>query len=242
MGESFLSKYGSYFIQGTQTTILISMFTLILGFVGGIFICLGRISKNKIVSFISTAYIEILRGTPLLVQLYLIYFGLPTLGIKFPDIGSIPSEYITAVVALSINSSAYIAEILRSGIQSIDKGQMEAARSLGLDYKTSMRKVIVPQGLKNSLPSLANEFIVLIKESSIVSLIGIRDIMYSADTVRGITYLPFHSLILAAIIYFVLTFTLSKLVGVWEKKLHEPVLIKNKKTMKKDKEKIKSNA
>lgn len=216
MDFTFLSKYSQFFINGTKVTIIISLCTLILGFLLGIIICLGKISRNKIISIIATSYIEFLRGTPLLVQLYIIYFGLPTMGIKFPDLGSIPSEYVASVIALSINSSAYIAEILRSGIQSIDKGQMEASRSLGLDYSTSMRLVIIPQALKNVLPSLANEFIVLIKESSIVSIIGIQDLMYNADTVKGNTFLAFEPLLVAAMIYFVLTFTLSRIVNLIE--------------------------
>ncbi len=216
MNFAFLSKYSQFFIDGTKVTITISLCTLIFGFLLGMIIALGKISRNKIVSFIASSYIEFLRGTPLLVQLYIIYFGLPTLGIKFPYLGSIPSEYVASVVALSINSSAYIAEILRSGIQSIDKGQMEASRSLGLDYSTSMRLVIIPQALKNVLPALANEFIVLIKESSIVSIIGIQDLMYSADTVKGNTFLAFEPLLVAAMIYFVLTFTLSRIVSAIE--------------------------
>ncbi|CEH33724.1 amino acid ABC transporter permease [Romboutsia lituseburensis] len=219
MDFTFLSKYSQFFIDGTKITIGISLCTLVLGFLAGTIICLARISKNKIVSFLATAYIEFLRGTPLLVQIYIIYFGFPTIGLKFPDIGPIPSEYISAIIALSINSSAYIAEILRSGIQAIDKGQMEASRSLGLDYSMSMRLVIIPQALKNVLPSLANEFIVLVKESSIVSVIGIQDLMYSADIVKGNTYLAFEPLLVAAMIYFILTFTLSKLVGRFEFKL-----------------------
>ncbi|MEF9992115.1 MAG: amino acid ABC transporter permease [Paraclostridium sp.] len=219
MDFTFLSDYSQFFIDGTKITIGISLCTLVLGFIVGVVVCLARISRNKIVSFLGTIYIEFLRGTPLLVQIYIIYFGFPTIGINFPDLGPIPSEYISAIVALSINSSAYIAEILRSGIQSIDKGQMEASRSLGLDYSMSMRLVIVPQALKNVLPALANEFIVLVKESSIVSVIGIQDLMYSADIVKGNTYLAFEPLLVAAMIYFVLTFTLSKLVGLFELKL-----------------------
>lgn len=219
MDFSFLSNYSQFFIDGTKITIAISVCTLLLGFIVGVVICLARISRNKVLSFLGRVYIEFLRGTPLLVQIYIIYFGFPTIGIKFPSLGSIPSEYISAVVALSINSSAYIAEILRSGIQSIDKGQMEASRSLGLDYSTSMRLVIIPQALKNVLPALANEFIVLVKESSIVSVIGIQDLMYSADIVKGNTYLAFEPLLVAAMIYFILTFTLSKLVGLLEFKL-----------------------
>ena len=219
MDFSFLSNYSQFFIDGTKITIAISVCTLLLGFIVGVVICLGRISRNKVLSFLGRVYIEFLRGTPLLVQIYIIYFGFPTIGIKFPSLGPIPSEYISAVVALAINSSAYIAEILRSGIQSIDKGQMEASRSLGLDYSTSMRLVIIPQALKNVLPALANEFIVLVKESSIVSVIGIQDLMYSADIVKGNTYLAFEPLLVAAMIYFILTFTLSKLVGLLEFKL-----------------------
>ncbi|EQK40866.1 amino ABC transporter, permease, 3-TM region, His/Glu/Gln/Arg/opine family domain protein [[Clostridium] bifermentans ATCC 638] len=219
MDFSFLSDYSQFFIDGTKITIGISICTLILGFLVGVIVCMARISRNKIFSILGSIYIEFLRGTPLLVQIYIIYFGFPTIGIKFPDVGPIPSEYISAIVALSINSSAYIAEILRSGIQSVDKGQMEASRSLGFDYSTSMRLVIIPQALKNVLPALANEFIVLVKESSIVSVIGIQDLMYSADIVKGNTYLAFEPLLVAAMIYFVLTFTLSKLVGLFELKL-----------------------
>lgn len=232
MDFSFLSDYSQFFIDGTKITIGISICTLILGFLVGVIVCMARISRNKIFSILGSIYIEFLRGTPLLVQIYIIYFGFPTIGIKFSDVGPIPSEYISAIVALSINSSAYIAEILRSGIQSVDKGQMEASRSLGFDYSTSMRLVIIPQALKNVLPALANEFIVLVKESSIVSVIGIQDLMYSADIVKGNTYLAFEPLLVAAMIYFVLTFTLSKLVGLFELKLENKSVRKSKSAFK----------
>lgn len=232
MDFSFLSDYSQLFIDGTKITIGISICTLILGFLVGVIVCMARISRNKIFSILGSIYIEFLRGTPLLVQIYIIYFGFPTIGIKFPDVGPIPSEYISAIVALSINSSAYIAEILRSGIQSVDKGQMEASRSLGFDYSTSMRLVIIPQALKNVLPALANEFIVLVKESSIVSVIGIQDLMYSADIVKGNTYLAFEPLLVAAMIYFVLTFTLSKLVGLFELKLENKSVRESKSAFK----------
>lgn len=232
MNFSFLGDYSQFFIDGTKITIGISICTLILGFLVGVIVCMARISRNKIFSILGSIYIEFLRGTPLLVQIYIIYFGFPTIGIKFPDVGPIPSEYISAIVALSINSSAYIAEILRSGIQSVDKGQMEASRSLGFDYSTSMRLVIIPQALKNVLPALANEFIVLVKESSIVSVIGIQDLMYSADIVKGNTYLAFEPLLVAAMIYFVLTFTLSKLVGLFELKLENKSVRESKSAFK----------
>ena len=219
MDFSFLSDYKEFFIDGTKVTIFISLATLIFGSLIGILICMLRISKNKLIIFLAGAYIEFLRGTPLMVQIFIVYFGFPTLGIKFPDIGPISFEYVTAVFALSINSSAYIAEILRAGIQAVDKGQMEASRSLGLNYSMSMRLVVIPQALKNVLPALANEFIVLVKESSIVSVIGINDLMYNANTVSGNTYKPFEPLLVSAFIYFILTFTLSRIVSILEKNM-----------------------
>lgn len=233
MNFEFLGEYLPYFIDGTKTTVGLSAITLVFGFVLGVIVCLLKISKSKILRFISSSYIEFLRCTPLLIQIFIIYMGLPALGINIPRIGSIPPEFVAAIFALSINSSAYIAEILRSGIQSVDKGQMEAARSLGFNYFSSMRYIIIPQGLKNSLPSLVNEFISLIKESAIVSVIGIPDLMYKTDIVKGVTFLAFEPLIVAALIYFILTFSLSKLVGLLEYKLqnktYKEVNIFNKK-------------
>ncbi|NLM04997.1 MAG: amino acid ABC transporter permease, partial [Clostridiales bacterium] len=125
-------------------------------------------------------------------------------------------EFVAGIIALSINSGAYVAEIIRAGIQAVDKGQMEAARSLGMPYSLSMKHIIIPQAFKNILPALGNEFIVIIKESSIVSVIGIHELMYNANTVRGNTFIPLEPLIVAAAIYFALTFSLSKLLGIVE--------------------------
>jgi polar amino acid transport system permease protein len=211
----FLPKYYNFFIQGTKFTVLIAFFSVILGIIFGTVLSLMRISTNKILKAVSTAYIEFMRGTPLLVQLFIVYYGLDfsrLIGGEFGDIAS-------GIVTLSLNSAAYVAEIIRSGIQSVDKGQMEAARSLGMTYRMAMRYVIYPQAFKNILPALVNEFIVVIKESSIVSIIGIHELMYNADTVRGVTFRPFEPLIIAALIYFMLTFTLSKLLGNLEGRL-----------------------
>ncbi len=219
MNFSFLPKYYPFFIIGAKNTVLLALFAVALGVVLGVVLALMRISKNKIFNFISTAYVEIIRGTPVMVQIFIIYYGLP---FDFPSIGFLGSnseEFIAGVVALSINSGAYVAEIIRSGIQSVDKGQMEAARSLGMPYSTAMRYIIVPQAFKNILPALGNEFIVVIKESAIVSVIGINELMYNANTVRGNTFIPLEPLIVAAAIYFILTFTLSKLLGLVERRL-----------------------
>lgn len=222
MDFSFLSEYYMYFLIGTKNTILLAIFTTLLGIVLGVILALLRLSSIKILSFISTVYIEFVRGTPILVQLYIIYYGLPRLGINFPNIalfGSNSADFIAGIVTLSLNSGAYVAEIIRAGIQAVDKGQMEAARSLGMSKGMAMRHIIIPQAFKNILPALSNEFITIIKESSIVSIIGIHELMYNADTVRGSLYKPFEPLIIAALIYFVITYLLSKLLGSIERRL-----------------------
>lgn len=213
MDFSFLQKYYGFFIDGTSITLFLSFFGVALGVMLGVILALMKLSKNILLKSFSTAYIELVRGTPLLVQLYIIYYGLPRLiGLDFGDI-------TLGIVAISLNSAAYVAEIIRAGILSIDKGQMEAARSLGMPHGMAMRNIIIPQAFKNILPALGNEFIVLIKESSIVSVVGIHDLMYNADTVRGNTYLPFEPLVIAALIYFVITFILSKLLSLLERRM-----------------------
>lgn len=219
MDFTFLTQYYSVFIEGAKFTILISIIALFFGCIIGMLVCLMKISNIKILKFISTVYIEVLRGTPILVQVYILYFGLPQIGINFPGILGLSSAFITGAIGLSLNSGAYVAEILRGGIQSVDKGQMEASRSLGLNYTSTMKHIIIPQAIKNVLPSLANEFITLVKESAIISIIGVQEIMFSASTIRISTYKGLEPYIIAAVIYLVLTFTLSRLVGLLEKKL-----------------------
>lgn len=209
----FIMKYYKYFIRGTTVTLGVSFFGVIFGTIVGVLLSLMKLSNNKILKGVSTSYIELVRGTPLLVQLYIVYYGFPMF-IPFEL-----SRLTLGTIAVLLNSAAYVAEIIRAGIQSIDKGQMEAARSLGMPYGMAMRHIIIPQAFKNILPALGNEFIVLIKESAIISVVGIHDIMYNADTLRGITYKPFIPLVYAALIYFVITFSLSKLLGVFERRL-----------------------
>lgn len=222
MDFSFLNKYYFFFINGAENTILLAFFTVLLGTVFGTGLALLKLSKNKIARLIATAYIEFIRGTPVMVQLFIIYYGLPYIGVNFPDIpafGSNFPDFVAGIITLAINSAAYVAEIIRAGIQAVDKGQGEAARSLGLTQTMTMRYIIIPQALKNILPALGNEFITVIKESSIVSIIGIHELMYNADTVRGNTFEPFSPLLVAALIYFVMTFTLSKLLGIAERRM-----------------------
>lgn len=211
-----------FFLEGAKITILLAIITIIFGVMFGVLLALMRISRNPILKAISATYIEFIRGTPIMVQLFIVYYGLSNMGIKFPEIpvlGSNFSDLMAGAIALSINSAAYVAEIVRAGIQAVDKGQMEAARSLGLNYSISMRSVILPQAIKNILPALGNEFIAIIKESSIVSIIGIHELMYNTDTVRGNTFKPFEPLIITAVVYFVITFTLSTAVRAFERRL-----------------------
>ncbi len=222
MNFSFLKDYYTFFLEGTKITIVLSLITIVFGVIFGIIFALMRISNNPILKSIAAIYIEFIRGTPVMVQLFIVYYGLSEIGIEFPDIyvlGSNFSDLMAGAIALSINSSAYVAEIIRAGIQAVDKGQMEAARSLGLDYATSMNSIILPQAIKNILPALGNEFIAIIKESSIVSIIGIHELMFNTDTVRGNTFIPFEPLLITAAIYFIITFSLSSIVRAFERRL-----------------------
>jgi polar amino acid transport system permease protein len=210
---SFLQKYYGFFIDGTSITLFLSFFGVMFGVMLGVLLALMKLSKNPLMKGFAASYIELVRGTPLLVQLYIIYYGLPKIiGMDFAD-------STLGIIAISLNSAAYVGEIIRAGIQSIDKGQMEAARSLGLPHRMAMVNIIIPQAFKNILPALGNEFIVLIKESAIVSVVGIHDLMYNADTVRGNTYLPFEPLVVAAAVYFTITFVLSKILGLLERRM-----------------------
>ena len=213
MNFSFLGKYIGYYIRGTEITIILAFFAVIFGTILGLALTLLRRNKIKPISFIGTAYVEFVRGTPLLVQIYIIYIGLPILiGIDIPDMA-------VGAIALSLNSAAYISEIIRAGIEAVDKGQMEAARSLGMNQRLSMFEIIIPQAFKNILPALGNEFISVIKESSMVSVIGVAELMYNQGIVRGNTALGLEPVIVAAGIYFVITFTLSRGLGIIERRL-----------------------
>jgi His/Glu/Gln/Arg/opine family amino acid ABC transporter permease subunit len=199
----FISKYYMYYVDGIKVTLLLAFFAVIIGLILGIIFCLMRLSSFKILQGISTAYINFIRGTPLMIQIFIVFYGLPNIGLNLPDM-------VAGVVSLSVNAGAYTAEIIRSGIQAVNKGQMEAARSLGMTKALAMRLIILPQAIKNILPALGNQLIILIKDTSMTYIIGIHELMYNADTLRGITFLPFTPLALTAIIYFLLTYILNK--------------------------------
>lgn len=209
------TKYWRVFlIEGLSNTLLLTCIAVSLGAVLGALVAVLKMSKFKIVRFLISIYIEIIRGTPILLQLYVFYFALPEL-VPFLDL----SPFMWVAIALCINSSAYVSEVFRSGIQAVDKGQTEAARSLGLSSKQTMMKIILPQAIRNILPALGNEFIMILKETSLASTFFLGDLMTSYLKVKGVTFLGFECLIIVGIIYFCLTFPLSKLVGWFEKRM-----------------------
>ena len=215
------TRYSSFFTEGIRNTLIISAFSVLIGTVLGTLLAMLRMSKIWPLRFIATAYIEFIRGTPLMVQLMFIFYGLPMIGVSFPEIPFLPdfSRFAAGIVAMSINSCAYVAEIIRSGIQAVDSGQMEAARSIGYSHVQAMAYVVLPQAIRNILPALGNEFVVVIKESSIVSVIGIADLMFRTKDVIAVTYRTLPSLAIVAIIYFCMTSVGSQLIAWMERRM-----------------------
>ena len=212
--EKILSRYGAVFIEGLFGTLRIAAITVLLGTLLGALITVIRMIKFKPLQILMTGYVEILRGTPILLQLYIFYFGVRT-------IFSYNNDTFWILIALIVNSSAYVAEIFRSGIQAVDVGQSEAAKSLGMSNFNMFMRIIMPQAVKNILPALANEFITMIKETSLASVLFYEELMTSYKIVQSVTARAMEPLIVIAAIYFMLTFTLSKFVGLMEKRMAE---------------------
>ncbi|QAR33007.1 amino acid ABC transporter permease [Geovibrio thiophilus] len=204
--------YFPFLLQGAVLTLKISVFALILGFIFGISAALLKLSKNPLLRSAAGFYIWIIRSTPLLVQLFLIYFGLPQLGI---DLGS----FFSGVLGLALNIGAYNAEAIRGGIISVPSGQMEASRSLGMSSRLAMRRIILPQAMRIALPSLGNNFIILIKDTSLVSTITLVELTLTAQRLIGSTYKPFEMYLMAAFLYAVLTTATSLVLGRVEKRM-----------------------
>lgn len=221
------TKYNSLFVQALLMTIALSITTVICSTVLGSLVAFMKISKNPILKSLATIYVAFIRGTPLLVQIYVVFYGLPMMGIHLPAfsfMGVDFSRFCSGYIALLINSTAYVCEIVRGGILSIDDGQMEAARSIGFNKVQSMLYIIFPQAFKNILPSLGNEVINVIKESSQVSIIGVAELMYITNTVRAVSYRSIEPLIIVSLLYFILTTIISFLV----KKMEERLAVSNR--------------
>lgn len=206
-----------YILEGLLNTIVMAFFAVIIGIILGLIVSIIRNDyevnkKHKILNFISKMYVEIIRGTPVILQLMIIYYVI----FKSVNINII----IVGIIAFEINSGAYVSEIIRSGIKSIDKGQMEAGLSLGLKYKQVMKLIVLPEAFKNILPSLGNEFITLLKETSVGAYIGIIELTKSGDIIASRTYDYFFPLIIVALVYLILTLSLSKMVNVMERRLN----------------------
>lgn len=205
--------------EGAAITIKITAIAVCIGMVIGMVMALSKLSKNIVLKVISNVYIETLRGTPLYVQILLFHFGVPGLVNSMEGVSGFYFDVMTtAIVVCSLNSGAYIAEIFRSGIQSIDRGQMEAARSLGMNHTKAMRYVILPQAIKRVIPPLCNEFIVLLKDTSLLAVIGVTEIMKAGQIYTATNFAPFPSYIGVACVYFILTFTISRVVNYIEVK------------------------
>lgn len=235
MNFNFIGKYLTMFLQSAGMTILLSVCIVFFGVILGFIFCLFRLSnfkpfyflkrfeKSKYLSWLSAAaqfnplkfiaavYIEVIRGTPSLLQLLIFYVAMPPIeGV----------EMVAAIAALSVNSGAYVAEIIRSGIQAVDPGQMEAARSLGMKYALAMRKIIIPQAIKNILPALGNEFITIIKESSLAYVLGnVYELTFVTKIVQSVTFRGLEPLLVSGFFYLMINFTLSKLLGSAERRM-----------------------
>ena len=204
-----INKYFGLFLEGLGATLLLTLITVIIGTILGTLLATMKLSKNKVLRAIASSYIEIIRGIPLLLQLWVIVLIFMMLGV---------SEYFAVLTAMGLNSAGYVAEIVRAGIQAVDKGQTEAGVSLGLMPNTVMFKIVLPQAIKNILPALGNEFVTVIKETSLASVFYIGELMTVKNTITTATYLSLEPYIIIGVIYFCVTFTLSKVIGVVEKR------------------------
>ncbi|CAH1853789.1 ABC transporter substrate-binding protein/permease [Convivina praedatoris] len=209
--DTSMLHYWNYFFKGFQYTLLISILAVMGGVILGVVLALMKMSHFKILSWPAISYIEIVRGTPMMVQVLLVYFGLGVV-VNLPALTA-------GIIAVTLNSAAYISEIIRGGILSVDKGQREASQSLGLNHKDAMRFVILPQAFKNIWPALGNEFIAIIKESSIVSIIGVTDLVYELNVVRADTYRGVAPIIVVMVVYFLMTFALTRGLNYLERKM-----------------------
>ena len=199
-------------VAGAGITIEITALSVFFGMLIGIVVALVRLSDFKILRWLGNVYVDFIRGTPLLIQIFLVYFALPSI------IGHRVDAFFAAISACSINSGAYVAEVFRGGIQSIDVGQMEAGRSLGMTWWQTMRYIILPQAFKRIIPPLGNEFIAMLKDSSLVSVIGFEELTRRGQLIIARTYASFEIWMAVAIMYLILTFTVARLTGILERK------------------------
>lgn len=219
MDLALVWQHRDFLLSGTITTIYMTLGAITLGALLGLIIGMARLSQNRSAAALAWVYVTVIRGTPMLLQILFFFLGIPQIYVAITGQSISPDPILTGIIALGINSGAYMGEIVRAGIQSIEKGQMEAARSLGLSHNQAMRFVILPQAIRRIIPPLANEFIVLLKDSSLVSAIGAGELMYNSR-VMGAKYYAFPAFLLgAAIVYLSLTMVFTHLVSRLERRL-----------------------
>jgi len=211
----FIISITPFLLRGLVNTLRIGIMSFIFGFLLGMVVGVCRVSGGRAISTIATSYVEVIRGTPLLVQILFAYFGLPFIGIKL-------SPSIVGVVVIGINSGAYQAEIIRSGILSIPQEQLDVAKALGMTNLQVMRYVILPQALRNIIPALVNEFVTLIKDSSLVSVIGEVELTRCGEYIISRTFRPFEVFFVVALLYLVVCFTFSKIASLLERRVRVP--------------------
>lgn len=219
MGKIFREYWQVFLIEGISYTLLLAAIAVIGGTLLGALLAIGKRLGFKPLSALIATIVEIVRGTPALLQLYIGYFIVPMFFTELKYMDAQVMAFVCVSVALTINSAAYVSEIIRSGIEAVDKGQTEAARSLGLNGSTTMTSVVLPQAIKNILPALGNEFITIIKETSLASTFFVGELMTSYKTVVGLTYNALPTLMLVGVIYFILNFVLSKALKVFERRM-----------------------
>ena len=217
--STIIKTYGNMLLSSLGNTLLLTLLALMFAMIIGLIFALMNVGKNRVFNFIGTVYVDAVRGVPLIVLAYFIYFGVPQ-GIKMIGFTNFKLPALQAgVIALSMNCGAYMAEIIRAGIESVDKGQMEAARSLGLPYGTSMRRVVLPQAIRTMIPSIINQFIITLKDTSILSVIGFPELTNMGKTISGNTFKSLQTWAVVGIMYMVVIVTLSRVAKYIERRI-----------------------
>lgn len=215
-----LQRYGLMLVAALGQTLLLTLLSLFFAMIIGMIFGLMNVGSNRVFNFIGTVYVDAVRGVPLIVLAYFIYFGVPTAiqGIGFATFRLTALQ--AGTIALSMNCGAYMAEIIRAGIQSVDRGQMEAGRSLGLTYGSSMALIVVPQAIRTMVPSIINQYIITLKDTSILSVIGFAELTNVGKTIMGNTFKPLQTWAILAVLYMVVIITLSKLSKKLERRIN----------------------
>lgn len=209
---SILTNYKEQFISGFLTTLQVSLLALIASFLLGTILAVMRLAPFKPLNVLSRVYVEFVRNTPILIQIFFFYFGLPALGVQL-------NPFTSGTLGLTVYTGAFIAEVIRAGIQSVDRGQMEAGMASGLSYSQTMRHIILPQAIKVVIPALGNQFLNLVKNSSILAVISGGDLMYQGDLISSQVFVVFDVYIFVALLYLIITIPLSYLVNMMERRL-----------------------